>query len=58
MSPWKVQYSICNYYGDKDEVLYVSSHREKMEAVTIATARRVPNKSTNNAVQDFSRGAI
>lgn len=50
MSPWKVQYSICNYYGDKDIVLYVSSHREKMEAVSIATARRAPNKSTNNAV--------
>lgn len=43
-----MQYSICNYYGDKDTVLYVSSHREKMEAVTIATARRVPNRSTNN----------
>lgn len=58
MSPWKVQYSICNYYGDKDTVLYVSSHREKTEAVAIATARRALNKSTNSIAQDFSRGAI
>lgn len=57
MSPWKVQYSICNYYRDKDTVLYVSSHREKTEAVAIATARRALNKSTNNIAQDFSTGS-